>query len=185
MNPFASVIAKLAKGDPPDWLPRVLAHYSPLISARKPSKDDDADDKLLLDAARVLENGLRAYSLAEDASGLELPDSVDTVLGALPELIEFLETQVRPPGKGGKAPDGRRLVCAAVCAEVWRLQHDDLQPFSPTLQEACELYWQACGNAETSTTGRLKNWEPSLREVQNDELEGFRADFLRLVTDLK
>jgi hypothetical protein len=60
-----------------------------------------------------------------------------------------------------------------------------VQPFSQTLQEACELYWQAGGNRETSTTGRLKNWEPFLREVQNDELIGFRADFLHLVTDLK
>jgi hypothetical protein len=182
MTHFASVIEKLGSAD---WLPRVLAHYRPLISARKPTKDDDAADKLLLDAARVLERGLGEYSLAEDAFGLELPDCVDTVLGALPELIEFLETQVRPPRKGGKAPDNRRLVCAAVCAEIWRLQHGDVQPFSPHLQEACEKYWQACGNDETSTTGRLKNWEPFLREVQNDELMGFRTDFLHLVTDLK
>src|SRR5215469_1957649 len=113
MSPFASVIAKLAKGRPPDWLPRVLAHYRPLISARKPTKDDDADDKALLKAAQELDRGLRTYSLAEDATGLELPGCVDTVLGALPELIEFLESQVRPPRKGGKAPDSRRLVCAA------------------------------------------------------------------------
>jgi hypothetical protein len=185
MSPFASVIAKLAKGNPPNWLPRVLAHYRPLIRARKPTKDDDADDKLWLDAARVLERGLREYSLAEDATGLELPPCVNTVLGELPDLIEFLETQQRPPRNGGKAPDSRRLVCAAVCAGVWHLQHGEVQPFSQTLQEACELYWQACGNRETSATGRLKNWEPFLREVQNDELIGFRADFLHLVTDLK
>jgi hypothetical protein len=182
--PFGSVIAKLAKGNPPDWLPRVLAHYRPLIRARKPSKDDDADDKRLLKAAQELERGLRIYSLAEDASGLELPGCVDTVLGELPDLIAFLETQVRPPRKGGKAPDNRRLVCAAVCAGVWRLQHGEVQPFSQKLQAACEEYWQSCGNYETSTTGRLKNWEPFLREVQNDEPIGFHADFLRLVTDL-
>jgi hypothetical protein len=181
--PFASVIAKLGS-NPPDWLPRVLAHYRPLICARKPSKDDDADDQRLLKAAQELERGLRIYSLAEDASGLELPDCVDTVLGELPDLIAFLETQLRPSRKGGKAPDSRRLVCAAVCAEVWRFQHGDVQPFSQKLQAACEEYWQSCGNYETSSTGRLKNWEPFLREVlrENDD---FRESFLHLVTDLK
>jgi hypothetical protein len=185
MNPFASVIAKLTKGSPPDWLPRVLAHYSRLVGAREPTKDDDAADKLLIDAARVLERGLGEYSAAEDATGLELPPCVDTVLGGLPEVIEFLETQVRPPRKGGPAPDNRRLVCAAVCAEVWRLQHGAIQPYSPNLQEACELYWQACGNDETSksASGRLKNWEPNLLDAAKDE-GGFRDDFLRLVTDL-
>jgi hypothetical protein len=109
MNTFASVIAKLAKDNPPDWLPRVLAHYRPLIGARKPTKDDDADDKLLLDAARVLEHGLGEYSVAEDEFDLELPECVDTVLGALPELIEYLESQLRPPRKGGKPERGPDL----------------------------------------------------------------------------
>ena len=175
--PFASVIAKLTS-DPPDWLPRVLEHYSPLIGAANP--DDRKDDKLLLDAARVLENGLRTYSIAEDRFGLRCPECVDTVLGALPELIEYLETQIRPPQKGGKLPDSRRLVCAAVCAEVWRLQRGEVQPFSATLQDACEEYWQCCGNTETGDAkGSIRNWERCLREVSKDE--DFREDFLRLV----
>ena len=147
MNPFASVIAKLTS-DPPDWLPRVLEHYSPLIGATNP--DDRKDDKLLLDAARVLENGLRTYSIAEDRFGLECP------------------------------PDSRRLVCAAVCAEVWHLQRGEVQPFSATLQEACEEYWQCCGNDETGDAkGSIRTWERCLREVGKDE--DFREDFLRLV----
>jgi hypothetical protein len=120
--------------------------------------------------------------LAEDEFGLECPECVDTVLGALPELIDYLEAQVRPSRKGGRAPDSRRLVCAAVCAEVWRLQHGDVQPFSQKLQAACEEYWQSCGNYETSTTGRLKNWEPFLVQVAKDKGE-FRDDFLRIVTE--
>ena len=180
MTAFDDVARMLADHE---GLPSVLAHYALLVGARKPTKDDDEGDKRLLEAARYLEEWLPQYTTGEEALGISVPVCVHEVVDALPELTDFLESQIRAPRKGGPNPDGRRKVCAAVCAEGWRLQHGAIHPYSAKLQEACELYWRSCDNPETSKgKGRLKNWEPFLRWVAKENDEGFREDFLHHLT---
>ena len=165
-SPFLSAARLIAKGEPPDWLIPALEHFSPLVGyPRNPG--DEAEDQAMIEAARNLEQHLATFAGGEEKFGLAVPACVHTVLIELPELIEFLESQLRPVRKGGPTPDSRRKVCAGVCAELWRREHGEMQPFSVKLWEACEEYWQACGNHETSGSGRLKNWEPFLKWARN------------------
>jgi hypothetical protein len=97
--------------------------------------------------------------LAAEKLGVEYPECIQDIDTPLDELITFLASEVDQP-KDGPKPD--RRLCAAVCLEVWRKLHGSVQPYSTTLWVACETYWQACGHPETSTSGRLKNWEPFL-----------------------
>jgi hypothetical protein len=155
--------------------------FQPLIGGRRANVDDNSDDRKMLEAARYLERWLPTYTIAEEEFGLSIPDCVETVLINLPELIEYLESQMRLPRKGGPSPDGRRLICAGVCAEIWRRHVGEMQPFSPKLQGACEEYWRACGNPETSAMSNLKNWERFLVRVKDENDEAFREDFDRLI----
>jgi hypothetical protein len=175
----------LVNGNDPKRLAVALARYSRLIGTRRPNEDDDRDDDALLLAARVLEEKLPHY--VQDHPGLPTPDYIDTILIHLPELIEFLQAQRRPPRKGGKAPDGRRKLYAAVCAEAWRhYHHGEAQPFSSKLQEACEVYWQSCDNPETGeANGSIRNWERFLRQVVDANDQEFRENFLHYITTPK
>jgi len=128
---------------------------------------------VLLKAAKLLDSWLPMYALEADA---ECPVEVEDVLTLLPVVIEFLEGDVAefdaiPPRDGGPRPDLRRPVCAAVCAEAYRVVHGQIEPYSQHLQEACEKYWQACGNPETSAVGRLRNWEDYLLLVADQDNE--------------
>jgi hypothetical protein len=171
----------LVNGNDPKLLAVALADYSRLIGSRRSNKDDDKDADALLLAARVLEEKLPYY--VQDHLGVLTRECIEEILIALPKLIEFLQAQVRPPRKGGQSPDGRRKLCAAVCAEAWRhYHHGEVQPFSSKLQEACEVYWQACGNPETGdASGSIRNWERSLRDVVAANDEEFRENFLHYI----
>jgi hypothetical protein len=81
---------------------------------------------------------------------------VETVLSYLPDVIEFLETEVVAK-KSGRKLDGRRLICAAVAGEAYRRLHARFEPSSEVLQKACEAYWRACGNKQTGS-GEPVNW---------------------------
>jgi len=182
---FTDVAMMLVNGNDPKRLAIALASYARLIGVRRLTKDDDKDDRDMLTAARILEEKLPYYD--QDHLGLPTPDYIHAVLIALPELIEFLEAQVRPRQKGGQLPDSRRKVCAAVCAEAWRhYHHGEAQPFSSKLQEACEVYWQSCGNPETGeANGSIRNWERVLVDVVRANDEEFREDFLHYITTPK
>ena len=157
-NPaLAAVAAIIAKGRPHEWMVPELVRRSPLVGYRRNYiKDDDTDDKSAIVAARNLEEQLRIHVLAAeliapgDYDQLPLPDCIETVLRDLPEVIEYLESQLLPSRKGGPTPDRRRRLCAFVCADLWRRQHGEVQPRSHRLWEACEAYWQACGHPGTS-----------------------------------
>jgi hypothetical protein len=152
-SPFIAVARILANGKPqPEWLIPVLADFSRLIGYRKLTQQDIVDDdNEMLKAARKLEELLPLYTISDDEWDFQIPDCVETVLIALPELIEFLESQLPPPRLGGRTPDGRRLLCAGVCAEAYDLMHGELQLYSGVLRQACEDYWLACGNPGTGT----------------------------------
>jgi hypothetical protein len=184
-KPFTDVAMLLVNGNDPKRLAIALASYARLIGVRRLTKDDDKDDRDMLTAARILEEKLPYYD--QDYLGLRTPDYIHAVLIALPELIEFLEAQVRHPREGGRLPDSRRRICAAVCAEAWRhYHHGQVQPFSSKLQEACEVYWQSCGHPETGeANGSIRNWERFLRWAVDESDEEFREDFLHYITTPK
>ena len=177
---FLEAAKLLANGNDPDRLAEALASWARFVGFPHRA-DDDQDDRDMLLAARILEEKLPYY--VQDHLGLPTRDYVDAVLTALPELIEFLQAQVRPPQKGGRPPDSRRRLCAAVCAEAWHHYHGKIEPFSPKLQAACEAYWQCCDHPETSKTGRLKNWEEFLRWAKRESDEEFRENFLQQLND--
>jgi hypothetical protein len=138
-----------------DWLIPHLRQWAEII--RTPPGDDTVERRLFV-AAKYLEEWLPMYQLAAEKLDVEYPSSIDDVTTALHELTLFLAGEIDQP-KDGPKPDRRRRLCAAICLEVWRKLHGSVQPYSSKLQEACEVYWQACGHPETSMTGRLKNWE--------------------------
>jgi hypothetical protein len=177
---FLKVATMLANGNDPERLAVVLASWARPIGRQR--VDDDEDDRAMLMAARILEEKL-PYYVTDHLPGLSTPDYIDQVLDALPELIEFLKAQVRPPREGNRPPDSRRRVCAAVCAEAWHHYHGEAQPFSSKLQEACEVYWQRCGNPETGDSGSIRNWERHLRWAKDESDEEFREDFIRCLEE--
>jgi hypothetical protein len=181
-GPFTNAAMMLVNGNDPKLLAVALADYSRLIGSRRPNKDNDKDDDALLSAARVLEENLPYY--AQHHLVLPAPEYIEEILIALPKLIEFLQAQVRPPRKGGQSRDRRRKICAAICAEAWRhYHHGQVQPYSSKLQEACEIYWRACGNPETDdASGSIRNWERPLVDVVAANDEEFRKNFLHYIT---
>jgi hypothetical protein len=182
---FAKVAQELANGKAvPPWLPTALKHFSSVIGHRRIDGDDTIEKKLL-DAAKYLEEWLPMYIRIEEKYGLgfEYPECVETTLVGLHELIEFLEEDIRPPAprKGGPRPDRRRVVCAGICAEAYRLLQgcERVQPYSEVLQRSCEEYWFACVGANTG--GEPKNWLDHLLQVaEGDEAIRAMLDRFRL-----
>jgi hypothetical protein len=138
-----------------DWLIPHLSNWAKII--RLPPNDDTVERRLFV-AAKYLQDWLPMYERAAEKLGVEYPLCIDEVTQALEELVPFLAGEVDQP-KDGRKPDRRRMLCAAICLEVWRKLHGPVQPYSEKLWEACEAYWQACDHPETSTAERLKNWE--------------------------
>jgi hypothetical protein len=157
------VAALLCKGPPVDWVMDRLRINEALVAGAKRNYDDTVE-RLMFESALHLDRWLGMYSRIERQFGIEMPDCIDQVSQGLDELIYFLAEQIKLPGKGGPIPDGRRHLCAEVCAEVWQELHSH-QPRSEKLWEACEAYWLACGHAETSAVSRLRNWERYLLEL--------------------
>jgi hypothetical protein len=183
---FAKVAQELANGDPvPPWLPAALKHFARVIGHHRIDEDDTIERKMI-EAAKYLEQWLPMYIRIEEEFGLgfEHPECVETTLVGLHELIEFLEEDIpRPaPRKGGPRPDGRRMVCAGVCAEAYRMLHsrEKVEPYSRVLQRSCEEYWFACTGEHTKGCDEPKNWQDHLlKTAKGDEalraiLEQFR-----------
>ena len=138
----------------------------------------------MLEAALCLQDVRAVDAHVEKRYGFEIPEEVDTALQALHELIEYLQSELPSARQGGRIRDGRYRLCAAVCAEVWRRQHDKLEPYSRNLWQACEKYWQACGQPGTSAKGNLDNWEPRLEWVRDGNDADFRDDLERRIARL-
>jgi hypothetical protein len=168
---LAKVATDLAKGTPPDWLLPALTHHARFISPIQVKPDEEVE-KQMLRAAELLEHWLPMYGYLEDFDPeFECPECVNTVSNELPELIELLKRHSEVPKRaGGPNPDGRRLICAAVVGEAYRMVHDRLavEPYS-AVREACEDYWKACGNGATGKKdeGEPRNWERLLLKVKD------------------
>jgi hypothetical protein len=164
-------VAKIVAKEPPEWMVRDLVRYRRLVGYhRKFTKDDETEDREIIKAAQYLETWLRldlivaATLVPDEFAELPIPDCVEAVLNELPELIEYLQSRLLPPREGGPTPDRRLRLCALVCADLWRRQHGEVQPYSPILWEACEAYWRACGHPGNAK-GNLKQWEEHLVKV--------------------
>jgi hypothetical protein len=166
---FVDVARIIAKGSPPDWLVRGLEDFSLYFRLPKGDPDDLEIEKNMLKAARYLDDWLQIYlRLSEPPWNFEYPEAeaVENLSIALFEVIELLEKDINdlPRRAGGPKPDRRRLICAAVIGEAYRLLHEQLEPYSQHLQQACEHYWQACGNEPTGQYGYRRNWERNLQK---------------------
>src|SRR5262245_19564262 len=170
-------VASILGGNPEQLVPK-LERFIPLIGNPQPtSQDEKQDEKLIADVrelAKRLERTVQLYATVEKVFRFQAPTIIDDTLTALFELAKYLESQLRTTRKQGPTPDDRRLICATVCAELWRTVHGTLQSYSPNLQEACEIYWQACGNPATSNAENLKDWVPFLLQTKNADGAEFR-----------
>jgi len=162
------VASLLCKGEPaPDWIVPRLEKAREAVGSPPKGSDDGSIDRLLLESAMHLKELLVVHTRAADMFDEEYPPGLDQTWDGLEELIPFLAEQVaQPKRKGGPTPDARRHLCAGVCAVIWEELYDTHQPRSEWLWKACEAYWVACGHPETSTEGRLRNWERYLLEYQ-------------------
>jgi hypothetical protein len=171
MPDFSGVARSLAKGEsPPDWLIPVLARFGEFISFPL-DDDDDTIERELFRSAEYLHRMLPMYVEAYAITDAEPPECISTVLLHLPDLLVFLAKELLHKG------DTKRRVCAAVCAETWRILHGAIEPHSTYLQRACDEYWRACGQ---EPIGRKlengpRNWERSLLWVVAEDDQGFRS----------
>jgi hypothetical protein len=141
-----------------DWAIERLRRFAPLVGLHGKGYDDSFDREAF-ESALYLEHWLRIETKVYEKIGDDLPHCIDDVSIGLHELLPLIARYISQPRKGGRTPDNRRYVCAWVCSEIWKEVHGAYQPRSERLWEACEAYWLACGRAETSEVGRLKNWE--------------------------
>jgi len=178
---FVDVARRIAKGDPPQWLVPGLEHFSKHYISKPNLPDDVKFLKEMLDAVRLLEERLPVYLRLSEApyNVVEYPEYVDDALTNLHEVAELLERDIAeiPHRAGGPRPDLRRPICAAVCAEAYRMLHGQIEPYSQHLQDGCEDYWQACGNPPTGTSGWRRNWEDYLLRVAGQDNEWIRDRF--------
>ena len=184
-NPFPDVARIITKGaPPPDWIADGLWHFSGIVEpykqgARTVSRDDFCHIiEEMHEAAKTLARYLPAFQHAErHLPSFQCPDEVRTVLTGLPKIIADLERLKGGPRKG-RRPDARRKFCAEVIVEIWKLVHGRAEPRSQHLQEACNEYWQACGNAEIGATGDLENWR---RAAERAAAADDNNDFVRSI----
>src|SRR5258705_4144393 len=79
-------------------------------------------------------------------------------------------------------PGNYRRVCAAVCAEIWRLLHGAIEPHSVYLQRACNEYWRRCGQEPIGRKHKNepRNWERNLLWVEAVDDQSFRSQIEQL-----
>ncbi|MFZ2082491.1 MAG: hypothetical protein WAV38_38710 [Xanthobacteraceae bacterium] len=147
-----------------------LAYFRPLIGCQL--DDDKTIEARMLAAAKFLQEWLALYGGLEEW-GFEIPDCVDDISWRLEELIPFLSQHILDRGSG----DGRRIICAGVIVEAYRLLHgDDIPIHSIELRQACEDLWQACDNPTTQTAKGAAagaevgdNWRRFLERVRDGD----------------
>ena len=155
---FEQIAAKLG-AEGVDWAIDRLRRYEPLVGYHTKGHDDSWD-RLALEGALNLEIWLRMEAEAHETIGEDCPIEIDQASTALFELMPLIARYIHQPGKrGGPTPDNRRWLCAHVCTGIWREFHDTSN--SDTLLQACEAYWQACGQPPTAAdlSGHLRNWK--------------------------
>ena len=176
---FAYIARLLANGDDlPDWLIPTLASFGELVGA--PPINDNTIERNLLCSAEYLDRYLPMHIMIAERVGDETPDCIASILPHLQDLIPFLAADLLDKGEGSS----NRRVCAAICAEIWRVLHGAIQPHSFHLQRACDEYWRACGQDPIGRTmeNAPRNWERNLlwAEAAEDEWVRSQIEQLRL-----
>ena len=176
MPDFSRVARLLAKGLAlPEWLIPALAHFGELVGA--PPDDDDTVERNLLRSAEYLDRYLPMYAMIAERVGDEIPDCIEAILPQLQDLIPFLAKDLLQ-----HKPGNNRRVCAAVCAEIWRLLHGAMEPHSVYLQRACNEYWRRCGQEPIGRKlkNEPRNWERNLLWVEAVDDQSFRSQIEQL-----
>jgi hypothetical protein len=174
MKPTLETVAeKLANGQRPDWLMLALGWFAELIGGKRQDSELETIERRVVQSAEFLQRWLPLYARLGDY-GFEVPDCIDTVGNGLEELLPFLLEQIHSPSR-----DVRRLLCAAVCVEGYRLLNNGhLEPHSHDLRQACEDLWQVSGNLTTAKAAGADardNWRRSLEQVSSDSHEWVRS----------
>jgi hypothetical protein len=158
-NRFYDVARIIAKGNPPEWLPIALGHFSPGIGEDlgdynwQIKKTIGAIDQLLYALPALEHPGLGLAGERKD---------VRDVLALLSEIKKDFERGMR---KGtGRKLNLERDNCAAVVIEAWKQFHGNVEPHSEEFREACGKYWKACGGKEIGE-GDPANWRRSIKRA--------------------
>ena len=176
-NPiFLDAARTIAKGKPPPWLLIGLTHFSGGIGAG-PADEYERYLKQTCEAVEVLQRLLPAFNHLP--YGLGPPQTVTTVLNALPGLRRTLERGLRQ-NQNGRKPNVRRQICAAVVIEASKLLHSKAEPRSLSLLHGCNEYWRACGCEEIGTTGDIDNWPRPLEHAFANNHSWIRSILLHL-----
>jgi hypothetical protein len=133
---FVDVGRKIT-ANPPEWLPLVLQRFAP-------SKGADDLDWLTKKTIDAIDHLLRFLPALENLRGLEGErKDVRIVLGLLLPIRKDFERAL--PKGTGRPQDAKKLICAGVMLEAWRLCRGSVEPHSSEFREACAAYWKACG----------------------------------------
>jgi hypothetical protein len=117
MKAFASVARKLWDGDPPEWVTTELARRAWLIAGpeRHYSKQDRREHNTLVFCLQYLTMWLvRVEAASAEAIGEEVPECIENLDAAITEVFDYLQEHRIPD----QPRDGRRVICAGVCARA-------------------------------------------------------------------
>jgi hypothetical protein len=162
-NRFYDVARIIAKGNPPEWLPIALGHFSPGIG------EDLGDYNWLIEkTVHAIDDLLFVLPVFEHLGFGFAGEHKDarTVLALLPGIKKDFERGLRQ-GTGRK-PDTVRAHCAAVMIEAWKQSHDGrVEPHSKEFRQACGEYWIACGGKKIGAKqgNWLANWRRPIEDA--------------------
>jgi len=166
-------IATMLGANGADWAINRLRHYARTVGSYRKGYDDSFD-RLAFEGAVHLQTWLMLEARAADEIDEDYPDCIDLADTALAELLPLIASYIRQPGKrGGPTVDGRRHVCAGIFASIWQEFHPTAGTNSDKLLQACEAYWQACGQPPTVgvQSGHLRNWKWFLTSNSREKSE--------------
>jgi hypothetical protein len=176
---FEDVARRIARGDPPQWLPLALEHFSPGIG------EDHSDLDWLIEKTVDAADHLLRYLPALEHFGFGLAGErkdVRAVLALLPGIKKDFERGMRKGTR--RKPDVQKVVCAAVMFEAWELFHRSVEPHSEEFREACGEYWKACGGKEIGDPKRgnwLANWRRPIEKARAMDRELIRKIMAAIV----
>jgi hypothetical protein len=162
-----SVAYRIANGgDPPDWLAPALERVSPFVQSEAkitPSLYREYKNRLRR-MKKAIDTLLELFPLIERLPDGLLPPILTGFEENLPVLRQWLDELIRRPG--GRRPHLGRELCADLICFYWKRVNGKIEPRSDRVYDACELYWQVCGN---DPSGDIENWR---RMVSRTPLKG-------------
>jgi hypothetical protein len=167
VSPFF-VAAKLIADPPPDWLLEEMEKWSAGVSDGMQLAPDvyrtvKKHAKKMLDAIRTLEEGLPVFDKV-----LGEWEGIDDIGGF--EGLGYYKEQLNRIANlgGGRISHFGKELCASRVVHLWTKLHGKPSPRSIKLYEACEAYWQACGNPPSSQVS--DNWRRRVEDAANPAL---------------